>query len=163
MESDGTEKPHIAADIIVAAVYSAILVYLTVSLQDWIHGYLDPYAKYVGGFIIAVITFALAMFIGSFGKFAVNIFVGDRFFSKYFVIFAVVFMFVFCALCSGSLLVWWMSAIMGAVGIVVTFFQKLFKREVKKNVRYARDKGAEMTKGSLDMAKDMYDRFRGKR
>ncbi len=162
-ENAEAEKPNLRFDVVTALVYSVLLVLCTVVIQNLVHGYLDQYAKYVGAFIISIFTFFFAMFFGSIGKAVINFAMRKRFLSKRFVIFAVIFTILICAICSSQLVIWWASAIMGALGIVITFFKVLFKREVKKRISAVRNMESDLRHKSFDRAEDVFNKFRGKR
>lgn len=140
-----------------------LLVLCTILVQNLVHGYLDQYARYVGAFIVSLFTFFFATFFGSIGKSIINFVMRKRFLSKRFVILAIVFTILVCAVCSGILMIWWASAIMGSLGIIMTFFKILFKREVKKRLSMVRDVGDDLKHQSMDQVGNILNQFRGKR
>ncbi len=162
-ENAETEKPSLRFDVITALIYSVLLVLCTVVIQKMIHGYLDQYARYVGAFIISIFTFFFAMFFGAIGKAIINFAMRKRFLSKRFVIFAIIFTILVCAICSSQLVIWWASAIMGALGIIITFFKVLFKRELKRRISSVREVESDIRHKSFDRAEDVFNKFRGKR
>lgn len=52
---------------------------------------------------------------------------------------------------------------MGALGIIITFFKVLFKRELKRRISSVREVESDIRHKSFDRAEDVFNKFRGKR
>lgn len=162
-QNDGAEQPSFRFDLVTAVVYAVLLISCTIVVQELVHGYLDQYSRYVGVFVVSLFTFFFAAFFGSVGKSIINFVMRKRFLSKRFVILAIVFTVLVCFLCSGILMFWWASAIMGSLGIVITFFKVLFRRELRKNISRVREVESDLRHQSLDRAEHVFDRIFGRR
>ena len=162
-----SERMDLVLDALIALIYAGLLIGCTVFVQSMVRGVLGDYEKYVGAFIISLFAFFFAMILGAVGKVLLNLLMGDLYLSRNFVLFACLFSFVACAICHSMLLIWWVTAVMSVVGILVTFIKKLVMKKVKRRVETVRDIEHDLRHESIDRARavkdEVWDRFRGRR
>ena len=161
------EVSGIWEDLIIAIIYAGLLIGCTVFVQSMVRGALDQYEAFVGAFAVSLFAFFFAMILGAVGKALLNLVMGDIYLSRNFVLFACLFTFVACAICHSILLMWWITAIMSVVGILITFIKKLVMKKVKHRVETVRDIEHDLRHESIDRARavkdEVWDRFRGRR
>jgi predicted membrane protein len=168
MESEENGGKHdLVLDASLALVYAGLLIGCTVVVQSAVRGYLDQYEVYVGAFIVSLFAFFFSLILGAVGKAVINFAASDLYLSRNFVLFACLFAFIACAVCHSMLLVWWITAVMSAIGILVTFIKKLVMRKVKHKAEVVRDIEHDLRHESIDRARavkdEVWDRFRGRR
>lgn len=160
-------KIDIVLDAFLALIYAGLLIGCTVIVQSAVRGYLDQYEVYVGAFIVSLFAFFFSLILGAVGKTVINLAASDLYLSRNFVLFACLFAFVACMICYSLLLVWWITAVMSVIGILVTFIKKLMMRKVKHKAEVVRDIEHDLRHESIDRARavkdEVWDRFRGRR
>ena len=171
MADDGdtaySEDSGLWEDILIAIVYAVLLIGCTVFVQSMVRGVLGQYEGLVGAFIISLFAFFFAMVLGAVGKVLLNFVMGDLYLSRNFVLFACLFTVTACVICHSVLLIWWVTAMMSVIGILITFIKKLFVKKVRHRVETVRDIEHDLRHESIDRARAMkdevWDRFRGRR
>jgi len=164
---DDNETGDLLTDAVLALIYASLLIGCTVFVQSLVRGALDQYEAFVGAFVVSLFAFFFAMILGAVGKVLLNLLMGDLYLSRNFVLFACLFSFAACAICHSMLLIWWVTAVMSVVGILITFIKKLVMKKVKHRVETVRDIEHHLRHESIDRARavkyEVWDRFRGRR
>lgn len=163
MSSDPNESSSIYVEAAVALIYAVLLVACTIILQNVVKGYLDQFSIYVGGTIVAIFSFLIAMLLTNIGKGIIKFAMGDHFLVKSFVILSCIFLIVVCALASQWMMLWWLTAIGSVLGTIVSFFKKLFRRKVKEHVKEVRQLERDLRHQSIEDMKEIRDILRGKK
>ena len=162
-----SERMDLVLDALIALIYAGLLIGCTVFVQSMVRGALDQYEAFVGAFVVSLFAFFFAMILGAVGKVLLILLMGDLYLSRNFVLFACLFSFVACAICHSMLLMWWVTAVMSVVGILITFIKKLVMKKVKHRVETVRDIEHDLRHESIDRARavkdEVWDRFRGRR
>jgi len=149
-------------EVIIALIYAALVVGCTIFFQNAVNDFLDDYEEYVGSFVVAIFSFIFAMIFTGIGKGIIGFCVGKHFLEKSFVIFACIFLFIICLIMNAHLLAWWLTALCSILGTFISCIKVFFKSKVKKKVNEVRDLERDIRHQSIDDAKRMMKKFRGK-
>ena len=155
---DDSETGVFLTDAVLALIYALLLIGCTVAVQQAVRGYLDRYEVYVGALVVSFFAFFFAMILGAAGKVLLNLLMGDLYLSRSFVLFACLFSFVACVICHSMLLMWWVTAVMSVVGILITFIKKLVRKKVKHKVDEVREIERDLRHRTMDEARDFRHR-----